>query len=531
MAIAEAGSLSYRIPQGNQAFIQPQAPVEPIAQAQGQAMLPPLNEDLAQIQGLTERYYDNYGQLKSYVEGMNAKGIDVTKPHYGDPAKMELFNTYKMLEANLITTSQQLKNEQKIRTQMAPQLMADKIRYAEGFDPRTQLIGTQNPEDVYYSTELEPGVAQAMKTLSENPMTAGDRQRQIEYFNQTNDELQARIDAAQNPVEKQRLQYQKDQLTKAYQATKLFAPPNPFSSAALGQRTKQEAAESFYRQVTNKKAGVFENPEYEVDKDFNVIVKDKGLIDVSLGSNSYTIKGRKVTYPKVIDYLYKKDGKTYAKFQQPDKLLASGKIAQDTFIDPSKPDLIKDEEITSNGVDLVRTIVENNQDKIGFTHADVLTALQDKKLLDPKTRYSKDEEVIDKENVINTPDSQIVKQEATRIQEDLKKKGVPKGGYKINLPNGQVLTIQSGWRGYYIEIDGDEQIDSLNEKQVVEYIRSNTDYFSQFVPKSSPATQPQQQGKTLSLQTIKSKVGAPGFEGYTEQELIDYYTSQGYTIK
>lgn len=39
------------------------------------------------------------------------------------------------------------------------------------------------------------------------------------------------------------------------------------------------------------------------------------------------------------------------------------------------------------------------------------------------------------------------------------------------------------------------------------------------------------EGKTVSRQTIKSKVGTKGFEGYTEKELIDYYTSQGYTIK
>lgn len=38
-------------------------------------------------------------------------------------------------------------------------------------------------------------------------------------------------------------------------------------------------------------------------------------------------------------------------------------------------------------------------------------------------------------------------------------------------------------------------------------------------------------GKTINRSLIQSKVGTPGFEGYTEQELIDYYTSQGYTIK
>jgi hypothetical protein len=36
--------------------------------------------------------------------------------------------------------------------------------------------------------------------------------------------------------------------------------------------------------------------------------------------------------------------------------------------------------------------------------------------------------------------------------------------------------------------------------------------------------------KSLKMDTIKSKVGTKGFEGYTEKELVDYYKSQGYTI-
>jgi len=37
--------------------------------------------------------------------------------------------------------------------------------------------------------------------------------------------------------------------------------------------------------------------------------------------------------------------------------------------------------------------------------------------------------------------------------------------------------------------------------------------------------------KEVSVATIRSKVGTKGYEGYTEKELIDYYRSQGYTIK
>lgn len=37
--------------------------------------------------------------------------------------------------------------------------------------------------------------------------------------------------------------------------------------------------------------------------------------------------------------------------------------------------------------------------------------------------------------------------------------------------------------------------------------------------------------KTVSSATIKAKVGTKGFEGYSEQELIDYYKGLGYTVK
>lgn len=48
---------------------------------------------------------------------------------------------------------------------------------------------------------------------------------------------------------------------------------------------------------------------------------------------------------------------------------------------------------------------------------------------------------------------------------------------------------------------------------------------------AQPATQTTQPTKTVSESTIKSKVGTKGFEGYSLQELKDYYTSQGYTVK
>lgn len=502
MAISDATSLTYQVPQGGlggPGFIQPPTPPQAFAPASGQAMLPPQNEDLAIVEGLTNRYYDTYGKLKSFVESHNSMGVDVTKPSYGDPSKQELYNTYKMMEANVMTTAAQLKQQQKTLATLRPLEAQGKYRFAEGVEPDQELITGMSPNEIGFSTDLEQGVEKSMEILSENPMTESDRRNQEKYFNEVSSELDKRILNATSPGEKQRLKYEKDQLTKAYKATKLFAPPNPYSSAFLGQQTKFDAAESFYRQVTNKGAGVFENPEYEIDKDFNVVAKDSSLMDMQLGKGDYTIKGKRTSYPKVVDHLYRKDGKTFIRFQQPSRLLSSGRIAQDTAIDLTKPDIIKDEELTSNGVDFVRTILENNPNKLGFSHADVLTALQNKGLLDKQTRYSKDDKVIQKESVVNAPDNTVVKQKATELQETLKKKGTP---LTLQLPNGQVATIDSGWNGYYIEIDGEEVIKKLGSdpKKVSEYLRANTSYFDQFLNTQSaaPAVTPEPTAKPKS---------------------------------
>lgn len=46
----------------------------------------------------------------------------------------------------------------------------------------------------------------------------------------------------------------------------------------------------------------------------------------------------------------------------------------------------------------------------------------------------------------------------------------------------------------------------------------------------NPQTQ-QPANRTTSLSSIKALVGKKGYEGYTEKELVDYYKSQGFTIK
>jgi len=102
------------------------------------------------------------------------------------------------------------------------------------------------------------------------------------------------------------------------------------------------------------------------------------------------------------------------------------------------------------------------------------------------------------------------------------------------LPKYEKGKVPADFTGQYLEVEYKE-----GENKKLEIIKSTPRVATatqqptttqQTAPKT---TEPKQEtkGKTVSLSTIKSKVGTAGFEGYTEKELVDYYKSQGYTIQ
>jgi hypothetical protein len=100
-----------------------------------------------------------------------------------------------------------------------------------------------------------------------------------------------------------------------------------------------------------------------------------------------------------------------------------------------------------------------------------------------------------------------------------KKVNLVKKGYDISK-NPQLLSLVANQYGFN---DG---------KEFMDYVKN---YEGKSKPQSTPAatSKPNQgaKGKSVSLSTIRSKVGTKGFEGYTEKELVDYYKSQGYNVK
>lgn len=113
------------------------------------------------------------------------------------------------------------------------------------------------------------------------------------------------------------------------------------------------------------------------------------------------------------------------------------------------------------------------------------------------------------------------------------------GGIEVDSKFGK-LTIRKNKDGTF-DVVNREVIPTDNnftaEQRTKAFTNIAPDKLKQMVAKynfSVPGLQPSQSqptGRTVSVSTLQSKVGTPGFEGYTLEELIEYYRSQGYNIQ
>jgi len=107
---------------------------------------------LADVEGLTDSYYDSWGKLQAYAKSMWLKNnIDVTSPDFSQPGGGLAFKTYQKLVANNMAVANKLGNQLKEQQQMRP------------------LIATgqtfQNEDGSYTPTALLPEVQEAFKLM------------------------------------------------------------------------------------------------------------------------------------------------------------------------------------------------------------------------------------------------------------------------------------------------------------------------------------------------------------------------------
>lgn len=117
----QSSPLAYELPE--QRYLAQSPPQGPAQQGPYQPALPVQGTDnpLAEVEGLTDAYYDTYGKLKAYTSSMwKDYGIDVTQPNIDQPGGGVPFKSYQKLEAALMSTANRLSNRQKEITQMRP---------------------------------------------------------------------------------------------------------------------------------------------------------------------------------------------------------------------------------------------------------------------------------------------------------------------------------------------------------------------------------------------------------------------------
>lgn len=121
------------------------APPNPLLPNQGDG------SPLAEVEGLTDAYYNTFGKLRSFAQSMwKDKGIDVTAPDIDQPGGGTPFKTYQLLEAQLMRTANHLSNRQKETVQMRP------------YEATGQVV----QRDGQYETQaLRPEVEDALKKI------------------------------------------------------------------------------------------------------------------------------------------------------------------------------------------------------------------------------------------------------------------------------------------------------------------------------------------------------------------------------
>ncbi len=240
MAIPRASAIgnTYTIPL-NPAVQQP-------VQQQFQDELGKPEDNLQQIDGVTDQYFDKWAQLKSFAkEAWNNYGIDVRYPDAGVPMSAKLNRIYLKAVADLQNQGNRLKVGQTMYA-------ADRNRGSLiNKDPNAQYYDELKPGTDIVDAKLDPIVREANDKLQQQYY--GDTIKQAQsYYAETRKRLEDLRD--NTPEQAGYWQRQLDSLVKPTEATKLFDPyhrdPN------VKDRGKINAAGAFLKKVENNRNGL-----------------------------------------------------------------------------------------------------------------------------------------------------------------------------------------------------------------------------------------------------------------------------------
>lgn len=436
---------------------------QPTRPGQYNPTIPILEEkdNLAEVEGLTDKYYDTYGKLKGFAEGMwKDYGLDITQPDFTQAGGGTPFKTYQRLAANLMHTSNKLGNRLKQQTQMQPYV-------ATG-----QTVETSEGE--YTPTALLPEVAEAVKQAHETYYTKGDARRASEaYIDPVLQKYQSIPEKDRTPTVKRQIQVL-EELKTAYQTH-----PSYFRAAEDAEKTKRRAAAKalpelgVLKKLTSDKNGHWKPGSYTMKKDPETgevaAFNPAGLEGKKLGT--YTDEDNK-TKPLIMEGLFRRPDKTtWVHFKSPDGEVNHPPIRIDNMTGDQFTAMIQADNPTFGKAS-------------NMSHAVNILGYEDPGgTVNEPSLFDTDWETV--QGMGNDLDSAVeggykVEQEQKKIKEQLGElKGLLRGNNELKV-GGMTIHNHALKSGYYID---ENKKESLSEDDVIKLLEEKG-YFDQFTAKT-----------------------------------------------
>lgn len=513
-------SLDYEIPQS---FIsrdqgQPQEPqVEPSSNL-GKIEDPA--HPLAARGKLTSDYYNNYAQLEQYAKSMAKDfGVDIFKPDYTQEGGGHAFQLAQKLQANIMYAANALKNEFSAEKDRRQAIDEGKLLRKHGVDYNNTLAYSDDSN--FIPTAALPGITEANMRGREDTFDPQSAAR-------INQQIQAQSGQIDQLVQSGQLSPEEGQLQKSYlvkNSYKLSSQQLTDDGGSGGKAVKSMIP--LYERATNVSRGAFDG----TDK----VVKGQHFLAAPIFSGDAFGEGQLSHVDKVGNESVVKAPKQVKGVLKD----SSGRV----FFEFENPNIPLERIDNLDPAEFYRRLVESNSGKYGgvgslpafYQELEKKGYTDQSRAVHPSTVYGEGTVEKTKSRPASAQIDAILKFDKKRFEDASVGKvkdfyaDTPQGKYHFEYDEDKGVSLKN-WK----DLGFKNKIDNLSYEEYLN-LMDKVHYHSQFVlPKDETpkkATPTTAASKSITKSQLKSLIGKPGYEGYDEKELINYYKGQGFKIQ
>lgn len=545
--IAQAGGLTYSLPQRQFAQQQAQPALPEAQQQEGTPFDIPMGEDLAYVENLTNNYYTSYGRLKDFTETMwKDYGVDVTKPDFTQPGGGLMHDTFLRMDADLRMAANDLAQQKKRTEEMAKleaqgKVVRGMLPTGEVYDPtrmlERQFVDAQGrPVSAYVSTDLEDRTLKAIERANQEYYTTGDAAAANAAIQPIRNEYTRLI--KENPYQ---AEYYQKQLNAIMDAQRKFSAGmlTAESKAKFATQGEQVKYLTMARKIANDWKG---NWTQGVTYEYDPILKEQVAVvtpEAGLMLGKATVDGKEVD--KIVKkYVKGSAGAVYAVFDNP-------KIPRerlDTMTTDEAVTAVLSKNPKFGGEKAVNYLNQFRGTEGTYDAADLYPDQQEYQQIVTQAQET-------------TKDLPIKQQTLTKIKERVKLKMPTKAPFFLPdksvsikslladypeiskmIPDARIETEKDGYK--FTDSKGFKNITGLesgsnkiySEDEIIDFLAK---FVGEAVNLESPATTGTQTGTTKKSITAAQFSAAVKKYGLTDQQDIDTYRkeleSKGYTIQ